>query len=91
MEALYMREQYGESTATRVETMGSIAVAIANRWALGWPERVMAMLTSGRYLRALLEQAEREKDVLACEYAPHLARIEILQLHGVSLAPREPD
>ena len=87
---LYKRELYGEPTATQIETMGSIAVAVANRWALCWSERVMTILRSGRYLEVLLAQSKWEKDVLAREYAPHLARIEILQSHGVHLAPREP-
>ena len=87
MEPLYMRELYGASIAVQIEVTGSISIEIANRWALGWPDRVVAMLTSGTYMQALLDQSEMEKDVLANEYAPHLARAEILQMHGVALAP----
>ena len=87
MESLYMRELYGSPTAVQIEVMGSIAIGIANRWALGWHDRVIVMLTSGTYMQHLLEQSEREKDVLASEYATHLARVEILQMHGVALAP----
>lgn len=87
MEPLYMRELYGTPTAVQIEVMGSIAIGIANRWALGWPDRVVAMLTSGTYMQVLREQSEMEKDVLANEYALHLARAEILQMHGVAHAP----
>lgn len=87
MEPLYMRGLYGPPTAVQIEVMGSITIEIANRWALGWPDRVVAMLTSGIYMQKLLEQSEREKDVLANEYATHLARAEILQMYGVALAP----
>jgi len=87
MEALYNRELYGEATALKIEIMGSTTITIANRWALGWPERVTSLLVSGSYLQKLSEQAELEKDVLAEAYMPHLAPAEVLKLHGIQAAP----
>jgi hypothetical protein len=90
MEALYNRELYGEATALAIETQGSTAISIANRWALGWPAKVMALLVARQYLPRLTEQTETEKDVLAQETAlGHLATSEILQLHGIRPEPPE--
>lgn len=88
MEALYERELYGETTARKIERMGSTAISIANRWALGWPDRVLALLVANQYLEKLTEQTEREKDVLSSETdMRHLSPNEILLMHGV---PQEP-
>jgi hypothetical protein len=87
LEALHNRELYGETTALEIEVMGSMTVSIANRWALGWPERVRSLLLSGSYLQKLCEQGELEKDVLAEAYMPHLATFEVLRLHGIQAAP----
>lgn len=87
LEALYKRELYGETTALKIEVMGSTTVSIANRWALGWPERVTSLLVSGAFLQKLSEQTELEKDVLAEAYMPHLAPAEVLELHGIPAAP----
>ncbi|WP_422015290.1 hypothetical protein [Roseateles sp.] len=87
MEALYKRELYGETMALAIEAKGSTAVSIANRWALGWPDRVRALLAAGVYGECLERQTETEKDALAETYAPHLSTIEVLQLNEVSLYP----
>lgn len=90
MEALYKRELYGEATALKIETMGSTAVSIANRWALGWQDRVTALLVANQYLNKLTEQTELEKEVLAEETEmTHLSRHEILVMHGVQQEPPE--
>lgn len=92
MEALYSRQTYGESLALEIEAMGSTAVAIMNRWALGWPDRVMAMQASDTLLAKLREQTELEKDVLAEETGlKHLSTAEILQMHGVALEAPAPN
>lgn len=90
MEALYKRELYGETTALKIETMGSIAVSIANRWALGWPNRVLALLVARQYLEKLTEQTNLETDVLAdVTDMRHLSPTEILVMHGVPQEPPE--
>lgn len=88
MEALYKRELYGETTALKIETMGSTAVSIANRWALGWESRVVDLLVSKQYLEKLAEQTSLEKDILANETEmDHLSPREILAMHGVQQEP----
>lgn len=88
MQALFNRELYGEPTALQIESMGSTAVSIANRWTLGWKPRVLELLSSGRFLQDLRKQIDQELDVLANETAlTHLSSTEILAVHGV---PQEP-
>ncbi|GEM_PF-3571752 len=67
--------------------MGAAAVTIANRWLLGWPDRVMALLVTNQYLVKLAEQTELEKNVLAEANVPHLTNQEILKLHNVKEFP----
>lgn len=62
-------------------------VPIANRWLLGWPDRVAALLESGTYLECLKAQTELEKETLLQAYEPHLADHEILALYEVKMSP----
>lgn len=91
MQELIERKLYGEVLAVKIESMGATAVAIANRWQLGWPEKVKALLASGDYLPALITQTNIEKDVLAeATDLGHLAQHEIMALHEVPPFPPEP-
>lgn len=65
--ALSSRKAYPEEVAPQIETMGALAVSIANRWMLGWPDRVKALLKAGVYLECLESQTAQEKDILAKE------------------------
>jgi len=88
MQALHDRGRYGPDLALQIESMGATAVAIANRWILGWPLRVNALLAAGRLPSTLRTQTELEKDVLSEAVGMrHLSTIEILQIHHVELAP----
>lgn len=88
LEDLYKREMYGPEGARQIETMGRIAVSIANRWQLGWPERVKALMGARLYLVNLDAQTERELDVLAdAGGLDHLTHHELMQLHGIDEAP----
>lgn len=88
IEALYNRSVYGPELAGRIEESGSYTISVANRWLLSWPDRVQTLLDSGEYLDCLRSQAEHEKGVLVSEpNMPHLARHDILQMHGVNPAP----
>lgn len=90
MAELYKRELYGETMALQIETMGTTAISIANRWALGWEGRVMELLISKQYLQKLTEQTSLEKDILANETAlEHLSPREILDHHQVPQQPPE--
>lgn len=88
MEELYQRELYGPTLAVKIESLGATAVAIANRWALGWEERVKAMIADKTLLLALTTQAEEEKAVLSVTMGMgHLSNMEILALNEVRMEP----
>ena len=88
MEPLHNRQMYGETTAIKIEVMGSTAVSIANRWTLGWPQRVLTLLAQGQFIEKLIEQTALEKDILAnAADLAHLSRGEILEMNRVSQEP----
>lgn len=88
MEILTNRKSYPPEVAVMIERLSTIAVSIANRWMLGWPQRVEALLKAGTYLEALEAQTEQEKDVLAeAGELNHLARHEILKMYEIGEAP----
>lgn len=87
-EALVNRSIYPPEVALQIEAMGSMAVTIANRWVLGWPDRVQVLLTARVYLSNLAEQLDQEKEMLANEANfRHLAPREVLQLYEINPAP----
>nr|WP_315430378.1 hypothetical protein [uncultured Albidiferax sp.] len=87
-EALISRSIYPPEVALQIEAMGSMAVTIANRWQLGWPDRVGVLLTARVYLANLAEQLDQEKEMLANEANfRHLAPREVLQLFEINPAP----
>lgn len=88
MEALSNREIYGPDLALTIEGMGTIAVSIANRWQMGWPERVQALLNWRIYQVNLDAQMNKEKDILAeAGHLQHLSNREILQMHEIKESP----
>lgn len=88
MEALCNREVYGADVALWIEGMGTIAVSIANRWQMGWPERVQVLLDRRIYQVNLDAQVTKEKDILAeAGHLQHLSNREILQMHEIKESP----
>lgn len=88
MEALCNREIYGADVALWIEGMGSMAVSIANRWQMGWPERVQALLDGRIYQVNLDAQVTKEKDILAeAGHLQHLSHREILQMYEIKESP----
>lgn len=88
MEALNNLVAYPPEVAVKIEQLSTIAVSIANRWMLGWPERVAALLAAATYLEALEAQTEQEKDMLAeAGELNHLARHEILKMYEIQESP----
>ncbi|HQS65472.1 MAG TPA: hypothetical protein PLE48_17440 [Thiobacillus sp.] len=88
MEPLCNREVYGPGLAMWIEGMGTIAVSIANRWQMGWPQRVQALLDGGNFQVNLDAQVNKEKDVLADAVdLQHLTHREILQMHEIQESP----
>ena len=68
-------------------------ILVANRWMLGWPERVQTLLAQGEYWSALERQTEQEIDALA-ESTPEQVQTstpwEIVEQAGLDLAPPVP-
>jgi hypothetical protein len=91
MEKLGNRNAYPAETASHIESMGSLAVSIANRWMMGWPDRVEALLESNGYLNCLDTQVMEEKTILANEAnLRHLSQHEIMQIYEIKASPRWP-
>jgi len=85
---LLSSDLYGPAIADKVQGLGPMAISIANRWMIGWPKRVTALLRADLYLASLEEQVAQEKDILAQEAdLRHLAPHEILALYEIREAP----
>jgi hypothetical protein len=88
MEEVINRSFYRPDVVTEIEAMGAMVVSIANRWMLGWPDRVKALLIGGTYLEYLKSQAEQEGTMLVNEAnLRHLSRREILEMYEIREAP----
>jgi hypothetical protein len=87
MQDLYKPSQYPSEIQANLKRMSPLAIEIANRWALGWPKRVKALIDANEYLEALNRQEEQERTVLSNPGLSHLARHEIVQEYGLSLEP----
>jgi hypothetical protein len=90
MQELYKPRTYPPEIRADLRTMPPLAIEIANRWLLGWPQTVKALITSGEYLSALKAQEKEEREVLSNLGNTHLARHEIVQEYGLSLSPPAP-
>ena len=91
MENLACRNTYPSTVAERIKALGATAISIANRWMMGWPERVNALLQAGCYLDHLEMRINQEKDILANEAnLCHLAPREILAFYEIQEAPLFP-
>jgi hypothetical protein len=90
-ENLACLDTYPSTVAAGIEALGATAISIANRWMMGWPERVSGLLDAGGYLDHLEMQVNQEKDILANEAnLCHLARREILAVYEIREAPPSP-
>lgn len=88
MQELTSRKAYPAEVAAGIEARGALAVSIANRWIMGWPARVVALLSAGTYLDSLDAQVDQEKTILANEAdLRHLSRREILQIYEIRESP----
>ncbi|MGZ8915944.1 MAG: hypothetical protein ACXW1Z_22925 [Methylobacter sp.] len=83
---LYLK-RYPEDLQKKLKLATPLAIEIANRWVLGWPEAVTALIASEEYWEALENQEQQEREVLTQPGNSHLARHEILQEYGLSLSP----
>lgn len=85
MQPLVRPAAYPPAIRREIAQLGRIGTAIANRWMLGWPERVKALIAAGQYLPALTAQHEAELDALAENAENWLSEMEKVQLAGLSL------
>lgn len=89
MQTLYKPSQYPAPLLAKIKLLSPLAIEIANRWALGWPQGVKDLVQASQYLEALTRQEQEERDVLTRPGNSHLARHEIVQEFGLSLSPPE--
>ena len=87
---LYRGDAYPIEVRAKLQHMPHLAIEIANRWMLGWPNEVAQLIKSGDYLKALVNQEQEERRVLCSPGNSHLARHEIVQEYGLSLRPPTP-
>lgn len=87
MQALYSPKRYPPELSRRINAMSPLAISIANRWMLGWPEAVKALIASGEYLDALKEQAAQERKAMDEPGLHHLSSWEKAEVMGLSQAP----
>jgi len=87
MQELYHPNDYPAPIKEALSAMPALATEIANRWMLGWPKRVKALIEASEYLPALKEQEEAERTAYSAPGNRHLARHEIAELYGLSDSP----
>ena len=88
MEMLQHQDTYGPDLANKIMAQGRYAVRVVNRWVLGWPHRVQALVETHVYWACLMAHINDEKDILSDEPTMrHLSEREILELHGVQQCP----
>ena len=87
MQELYRPNSYPVPIKAALKTMPPLATEIANRWMLGWPKRVTALIEANEYLPALTEQEESERTAYSNPGNQHLARHEIAELYGLTAEP----
>ena len=90
MQTLCSPKKYPASVQQAMEEVSPLAIEIANRWMLGWPKTVKALLATGEYLDALKRQEVLERDLFSRVDLRHLARHEICELYGLSPMPPTP-
>ncbi|MDR2031388.1 MAG: hypothetical protein LBP86_03820 [Azoarcus sp.] len=87
-------ENYPPEILAKIQTARNLTISIANRWMLGWPERVQSLMDSGDYWTALVRQTETEADAQAelIDQAErlNLAPWEVNDLAGLDPAPPVP-
>lgn len=87
MQELYRPNSYPAPIRAKLKQMPPLATEIANRWMMGWPDRVKALIEANEYLPALVEQEEAERTAYSNPGNQHLARHEIADLYGLSSSP----
>ena len=88
MQELTNAKLYPLEMRKTIYRMGTLAVAIANRWMLVWPNRVKTLLDKGELLDYLTIQVEKEQWALAeMTGMEHLAQHEKMAMLEINPAP----
>ncbi len=88
MQELTNAKLYPLEMRKMIYRMGTLAVAIANRWMLGWPSRVQTLLDKSELLDYLTIQVEKEQKALAeMTGMEHLAQHEKMAMLEINPAP----
>jgi len=91
MTNLYNQKAYPQEIANEIQKMLPLATQIANRWMLGWPKTVKALIASGEYLEALtIQEEEEERKALSDPSLNHLSSWEKAEVMGLTQAPPSP-
>lgn len=90
MQSLYKPHQYPPELRQALSSMSDTAIEIANRWALGWPQAVKALIASGEYLDALKAQEREEIRVKLEPGLSHLSSWEKAEVYGLCQSPPSP-
>lgn len=87
MQDLYKPKKYPEALRSLI-TQSRMGIELANRWMLGWPEKVQALIESQEYQAAFEMQLgqEIEAEANAAQYN-HLSNWEKQELAGLSASP----
>lgn len=94
MTYLHAPNVVSKETLRAATALGPTAEKVLDRWASGWPKQTKALEKSGRLLKALKSQAEREAriygDARVGGENSHLADHEIAELYGLERGPPAP-
>lgn len=87
MQDLYKLKEYPEDLRSLI-TQSRMGIELANRWMLGWPEKVQALIEAQEYQAAFEMQfgQETEAEANAAQYN-HLSSWEKQELAGLSASP----
>lgn len=90
MTELYKQKAYPQAIASEIHKMPPLVTEIANRWMLGWPKTVKALIASGEYLEALKNQEAQEREALSQPGLNHLSSWEKTEVLGLTQSPPSP-
>lgn len=89
-EEIQLQERYPTDILAALTRSPNSKISIANRWILGWPQRVDQLIEHGTYLEALSKQADLESEAwveAASRGQENLPPWEINELAGLDPAP----
>ena len=81
MQDLLLPKAYPENLRKVIQAQSQVGIELANRWMLGWPGRVKALIAAKQYQVAFEYQVDQERNILETQKDyTHLARHELMEL-----------